>query len=232
MTLLERAQGLELRVRREHEHEVRGSVAETVRARTKNLETHVGKLATARARAAALEAAGRERSSWPLPPVAAFDVYRPKGVAPISVESTRQREWEKFVTALGKFVERVEKLVGQDIKRAKRSALDDVSLEDLSAYLDDPSTETEARQLLGTLDSLEGSNWETMPAAELLQALQRATAFREQVARLRENGASAELLGFLGLVRNEGAPLSALTGTLRTELDARKLFGRLRLVLK
>ncbi len=232
MTLLERTQILEARAKRQREHEARETIAERIRDRTKHLEKYLKRLAVARARATALEEAGHERAPWPAPPVAAFSVYDLKGVAPVSVESTRQAEWEKFVLALGKFVEKTERTVAQDVRRAKKSALEGVSSEDLRGYLGDPSTENQGQQLLNILERLEQKNWEALPGPELLQVSQQARVLREAVVCLRETGASEELLRFLTLARNDGAPLDALTDTLHSELETRKLLGRLRIFFK
>jgi hypothetical protein len=231
MTLLERAQALELRAKRQREFEAREVVAETIRARTKNLVGHLRRIEGARARVTALDDAGRERSPWLAPPVAALHVYA-QGGAGVSVASTRQPEWESFVLALGNFAERVEKLVGQDVRRAKRIALEGISTEDLRGFFEDPSTESQARRLLDTFESLDQSNWDGLSGPELLRTLKLAAAFRADVVRLRETGASEELRRFLALARGGGAELGALTDPLRAELETRKLLGRLRVVLK
>ncbi|WP_437991287.1 hypothetical protein [Sorangium sp. So ce145] len=232
MTLLERTQSLTTRAKQRREHDLREEVAKHIRARTKNLEKHLQQLETAWARAEALDRAGRQRSPWPAPPVVAFDAYEQKGGAPISVESTRQEEWDKFVVALGKFVKKAEEAIAQDIKRARQDALEDNLLEDLHTYLHDPSTERQAQDLLGILRSLQEKRWETLSGADLGAVLQKARDFCENVVRLRETGSSEDLRRFLALARKDGAPLEALTDPLRAELETRKLLGRLRLTLR
>ena len=122
MTLLARTQALEAKAKRRREQDIRGEVAKTVRLRTANLEKALAKLETAHSRAEALGNAGHVRSSWPAPLVQALAGYDPEGASPISVESTRQAEWEKFTLSLGTFLKKVEKAIEQDIKRANQIA--------------------------------------------------------------------------------------------------------------
>lgn len=232
MTLLERTQSLTARAKQRREQEAREEVAKAVRARTKNLEKLLEQLEAAFARAEALDRARQPRSPWPAPPVATFSAYDQGGKAPISVESTRQSEWEKFVLALGKFVKKAEEAVAQDVKRAKQAALEGISPEDLRGYVDDPSTEAQAQVLLETFGALRNKPWEALSGAELAAILQQASDFRDSFVRLRETGASESLRQFLARARKDGAPLAALTDELRAELAARKLLDRLRLILR
>lgn len=231
MSLLARTQTLQARAKRRREQEKRELFADGIRARTKNLEKHLRQLAVARARAAALEEMGLERSPWPPVPAPTFAAYD-LGGSPISVDAPRQDEWETFVLALSKFVEKIEKLLAQDIKRAKKATLDGITADDLHDYLADPSAQNQVQRLLETLESLQQRNWEAVGGAELLQLLKQANTFRDEVVRQRETGASGSLLGFLALARKDGAPLTSMTDELRAELEARKLLGRLRLILR
>lgn len=233
MTLLQRTQALEAKAKRQREQQVREEVAKSVRARTSSLEKSLVKLGTARLRAEALQSANHVRSSWPNPPLQAFAAYDPAATSPVSVESARQAEWDHFAPAFDTYVKKVEKVVEQDIKRAKKSALDGISADEIRDYQGDPSAEQQAVRLLDTLQSLTQRNWETLTEPELLGVLQRASAFREDVTRLRENGASQELRAFLArAARKDGAALDELTEALRAELKSRKLLARLRLVLR
>ncbi|MDI1450820.1 hypothetical protein [Polyangium sp. 6x1] len=232
MTLLERTQSLAARAKQRREQEKREEVAKKVRARTRNLEHLLEQLDAARERAASLDGAGHARTSWPAPPISAFDAYDPKGGTSITIEADRQNEWEKFVLLLGKFVKKADEAVAQDVKQAKQNALEGISPEDLRSYLDDPSTERLAQDLLKSLESLRARRWEALSGAELGAALHEAATLRENVVRLRETGASEELLKFLALARKDGAHVDALTNTLRAELASRKLIDRLRLVLR
>lgn len=232
MTLLERTQALEAKAKRRREQDTRGAVAEHVRARTRSLDKALTKLRTARSRADALENTGHVRSAWPVAPIRALAEYGPAGDSPISVESPRQTEWEKFTLSLGEFVKKVEKAVEQDIKRAKKTALDGISTEEFRGYQDDPSTEEEAEQLLTRFQELHERTWETLAGPALQEVLQQASALRDDVTRLRESGASELLRAFLAQARGNGAVLDLLTDPLRKELEERKLLGRLRLVLK
>lgn len=232
MTLLARTQALEAKAKRRREQDTRGEVAKAVRLRTANLEKALAKLDTAHSRAEALENAGHVRSSWPAPPVQALAGYDPAGASPISVESTRQDEWEKFTLSLSTFLKKVEKVVEQDIKHARETALDGISTEELRGYQDDPSTEEQAKQLFTTLQAISQRSWETLSGPQLSEVLQQARAFRDDVTRLRESGASENLRTFLAQARKDGAHLDVLTDQLLKELEERKLLGRLRLVLR
>lgn len=232
MTLLERTRTLEANAKRQREQAMREEVAAEVRARTSNLEKLLTRLVTARSRAEALRSTNHVRSPWPAPPVQAFAAYDPAATSPVSVESTRRDEWQKLVLTLDAHIKKVEKLVEQDIKRAKREALSGISAEEILGYQLDPSTEGQAKQLLATHQSLTQRNWETLSGSDILDVLRRAGTFREDVTRLRESGASEELRAFLAQAREGRAPLDALTDALRAELSRRKLLGRLCLVLK
>ncbi len=232
MTLLARTQALEAKAKRRREQDIRGEVAKTVRLRTANLEKALAKLETAHSRAEALGNAGHVRSSWPAPLVQALAGYDPEGASPISVESTRQAEWEKFTLSLGTFLKKVEKAIEQDIKRAREISLDGISTEEIRGYQDDPSTEEQAKKLLTRLEGLVQQTWEALSGPQLREVLQQARTFRDDVTRLRESGASENLRTFLAQAKKDGAPLDVLTDQLRKELEERKLLGRLRLVLR
>jgi hypothetical protein len=231
MSLLERTRSLEVRVKRQREQQVREHLAKIVRDRTRNLEKHLNRLAVAGARAAALEEAGHERSHWPAPPLGAFEAYDLQGDA-LSIESPRQDEWQKFVLTLDKFVDKIDKLVAQDVKRTKKSFLEGVTSEELRGYLADPSSQSQVQGLLNALETLQQKNWETLPGPELLRILASAGTFRDDVVRLREMGASEDLLRFLTLAGKGEAPLTSLTEPLREELEKRQLLSRLRLTMK
>lgn len=231
MSLLDRTRSLEVLAKRQREHQEREHFAKTIRDRTKNLEKHLNQLAAAAARTDALEKENHQRSPWPAPPLAAFASYDSQGDAP-SIESPRQAEWQKFVLALGKFIEKVDKLAAQDVKRTKMSALEGIAAEELRGHLADPSSQMRAQGLLDTLEVLQRNSWEALPGPELLQIVKRARSFRDDVIGLRETGASQELLLFLALARKDGAPLTSLTEPLRAELEQRQFLSRLRLVLK
>jgi hypothetical protein len=231
MSLLGRTQSLEARAKRQGERDKREQLAGEVRARTKNLEKHLSQLAATSARADALREAEQKLSQWPPPPMSAFEAYDPNGDA-LSTDASRKAEWEKFVLALGKFVETTSKLVTQDLKRTKKSALEGITEEELRGYLADPSSQRQVQALLDTFLALEQKNWEGLAGPDLRQILALARAFRDEVVRQRETGASAELLRFLTLARKDGASLTSLTGPLRAELEERQLLSRLRLVIK
>jgi hypothetical protein len=232
MTLLERARKLEERAQRQRTREERESIAQTLRDRTTNLERLVGRLESARERAATLREANHRASAWPAQPVAAFQAYDSKSASAWTTDAGDQA-WKKFMVAFDKFVDKTETAVRQDIADAKKLALDGVSSRSLVSYEADPLTQVTARELLRRLDHLSQTKWDSVSPPELLDIIHRANALRAEVVRMQESGASTQLLEFLALLRQpDGAPFTAMTPQLRDELEARNLIGRTRLVLR
>jgi hypothetical protein len=232
MTLIEQAQTLEELAKRRRDRQLRESEAQKFRLRTQNLSGVVARIRRARTRWEIVSSNGFAAEPLPAGSLKKLDVYA--AVAEGQVEAGfHQAEWDSLVRTVKSYADRVETSVQETIDGAKKNLLEGASAAAIKGYTHDPATKAAADGLLAMFATLSDRNWNGVSEIELGTLLQQGRRFRDEFKALQEQGASDVVRTFLAAARSEaGAEFDALTDDVRRELEQRRLFSRVRLVIR